>query len=289
MSIIDSTYQDSTSHSIDIHDTLFAYEVDSAMTERILSLLPPKASVPEVGRADSPSEIFSPSSTINPELTQHIQIEPKELEQRPSTDFLTPFIILLLIYYIYTLYRFRENITTPFRTAFSINKTLIAYKTKSNAQTQLGWHCTLLFIGSLALTMISLVFQFRLDLKLELSLWLIFLITMGVAGLYLLYRYAVIGITRILGADKTATDNIRAINRHTITLFITIFTPFSLIASFSSTSLALKITLLTILWLYYLIRLGIILKKSGFGKIHWLLYLCAVEFLPVSYIIAIFS
>lgn len=246
------------------------YDIDSSAISALQPLV----------KVHSASEIFSAGSTLGAQMTP--DIAPHALVVQITQPWeISLFILLTLCYYIYILYRYWDVIPTTFRVAMSVGKTLNLYQQQNNEQKRFGINTFALFIMSLTVTVVEVSDNF-INATPILFVGIVFV----ALCLLFTFKYIAVTICRSFSDDKPAFHDLNRINLHTISLFSIIYTPIAIAAATGDSQNTMLLVIVAVLWIYYIIRLFGLFMQRGFGKLQWILYLCAVELLPSSYLIA---
>lgn len=102
-----------------------------------------------------------------------------------------------------------------------------------------------------------------------------------------LYRRIAFGLMRWLTDDKGVFREVTFINRIDITFIAIFYTPLAVIIGVSGRLFELGVIVLAGFAAYHFISLYKYFRIRSFSKLQWILYLCTVEILPVSFIIAL--
>ena len=103
----------------------------------------------------------------------------------------------------------------------------------------------------------------------------------------MLYRRLAFGVMRSLTDDKEVFREITFLNRIDITFIAIFYTPLAVIVGVSGRLFEPGMVVLAALVLYHFMALYKYFRIRSFSKLQWILYLCTVEILPVSFIIAL--
>lgn len=232
-------------------------------------------------RAADASELFSSGSTLNPSL-HDMSTSFAPISHITQSWYISVFIFLVLGYYIFVTYRYRRELDTTIRVSPSIAKTLKEYEQRNNVQHQLDFHAFVLLLLSITLT----AMEFLTDLLSESPMVVTGLIMAAAAAIFL-FKYFIVGLCQIVSNDRPRFLSLSHLSIHTVTIVALIYTPIAVAAATNTTQNEAILGILLLAWIYYIIRLFILFVNNGFGKLQWFLYLCAVEMLPVSFILAL--
>lgn len=233
-----------------------------------------------LSRADSPAEIFSSRSTLGTEITPQGDLQPAVPTSQPWQ--ISIFLMLVLCYYIYVVFRHRSIIINVLRISTSVGKTLSAYESRNTAETQLASRSMALCM--LALTTIAISLGVSVN---QMHVLATLGVIMAAMAALFIYKYVIISICAKFSDNKTPFSNISRINSHSVTLLAIFYTPVAIATCIDQHDSRFALYILAALWIYYAARLFKLFITNGFGKLQWILYLCTVEILPVSYLIAL--
>lgn len=233
-------------------------------------------------RATIPSEIFSSSSVLNAELA----VESGDIAMVTHSLIawqVSVFLLFVLFYYAFVVYRFQGPIlSTLFRVALSTKKTIKAYEVKSNEQSSLTLHGTLLSILMFSCYAIAYT-------HVTVNTYPLVMLSAAVliSLLLCIYKYLIIIIAQYFSDSKEFFASLEAINRHTITLWGVLLTPVAVASAIVNTNSHIAIWIYLCLWICYMWKIFKLFVSNGFGGLQWILYLCTVELLPVSFLVTL--
>lgn len=233
-------------------------------------------------RAVSPSEIFSSSSVLNAELA----VESGDIAMIAHSFVawqVSVFLLFVLFYYSFVVYRFQgPMLSTLFRVALSTKKTIKAYEVKSNEQNSLTFHGTLLSILMFSCYAIAYT-------HVTVNAYPLVMLSAAVliSILFCIYKYLIIVIAQYFSDSKVFFASLEAINRHTITLWGVLIAPVAVASAIVNTDSHMAIWIYLCLWICYIWKIFKLFVSNGFGGLQWILYLCTVELLPVSFLVAL--
>lgn len=233
-------------------------------------------------KAQSPSQVFSSSSYLNTE----IRVESNHLSptEAPTTESwqISLFLMFVLGYYMFVIYRFTPILSSIFRVGFSLKKTLTLYEIQNNEHSVLAYHSkifTVILMGMFTYNLIPLTISVQ-------PLILIGII-MGSITVMQLYKWLVIKLCGAMSESGDFFTYLSQVRSHTFILTSIIGIPIAIVASIYPGDNYAVILPLLLLWVYAIVRILTLFINSGFGVLRWILYLCTVELLPVSYLVAI--
>lgn len=233
-------------------------------------------------KAQTQAQVFSSSSYLNTEIK--VDNNRVSTNQTPMTDSwqVSLFLMLVLGYYMFVLYRYMPLFSTVFRVGFSLKKTLTLYEIQNNEQTVLVAHCRVLTV-----MLISMVGYNLIQVEGQIQPFAVIGAIVGAVFVMQLYKWAVLKICDVMSESGDVFIFMSQVRNHTFILVSIIGIPVGVVASIYPGDNYIVIFSLILLWLYAITRILILFLNCGFGVLRWIVYLCAVELLPVSYLVAI--
>lgn len=230
--------------------------------------------------AASADAVWGPSSTLSESLT------PGTLQrvEAPREPWQTSVVMVVVIcFYCYILYRFRRDMMSCLKNIGHTEDTLTLMEGQ-------GADFVYLLRSGMALAVLSgaaLVMTW-LELKLPgVESYYLFFGAVAAFLLIVLYRRMAFVVMQWLTDEKELFHEITFINRIDITFIALCYTPLAVIIGVSGRLFELGLVVLALLILYHFTSLYKYFRLRLFSKLQWILYLCAVEILPVSFIIAL--
>lgn len=231
------------------------------------------------------SDVWGAGSSVSIEIETGIRgiADRNRVDQGPEPWQTSVVMVVLICFYCYILYRFRRDMMSCLKNIGNTEDTLtlmgeqgadFAYFLRSGRM--------LAVLSGAALVMAWLDLQLP---RVE-SYYLFF----GAVAAFLcviLYRRLAFGVMRWLTDDKEPFREITFINRIDVAFIAIFYTPLAVIVGISGRLFALGTIILAGLVLYHFIALYKYFRLRSFSKLQWILYLCTVEILPVSFIIAL--
>lgn len=232
-------------------------------------------------RASAASEIFSSGSVLNPEIIPNSADQLHTIIHTSISWQVSLLLLLTLSYYLLVLYRYRSNLPTLIRVTTSLKQTLMTFDAQNNEQIAFGVHSYMLL--TLGLTITGVEYSQQMINTSPLILPIIFGSVLGL----LASKAIALMLCQLFSDDKETFHHIRIINGHTASLVAIIYTPLAAAFASNLNQNMLLIWILAAIWIFYILRILGIFIKSRFGKLQWILYLCTVEIVPISLIIAL--
>lgn len=231
--------------------------------------------------AASSDAVWGPSSTLSTLITtsgNEERVEPPQEAWQTSVV-----MVVLICFYCYILYRFRRDMMSCLKTIGRTEDTLTLMEEQ-------GADFIYLLRSGIALALLSgaALIMVWLELKLPaVESYYLFLGAVVAFLLIVLYRRLAFALMRWLTDDKELFREITFINRIDITFIAICYTPLAVIIGVSGRLFELGLVVLSLLILYHFVALYKYFSLRLFSKLQWILYLCTVEILPVSFIIAL--
>lgn len=230
--------------------------------------------------AASADAVWGPSSTLSESLSPGTF----QRVEAPREPWQTSVVMVVVIcFYCYILYRFRRDMMSCLKNIGHTEDTLTLMEGQ-------GADFVYLLRSGMALAVLSgaaLVMTW-LELKLPgVESYYLFFGAVAAFLLIVLYRRMAFVVMQWLTDEKELFHEITFINRIDITFIALCYTPLAVIIGVSGRLFELGLVVLALLILYHFTSLYKYFRLRLFSKLQWILYLCAVEILPVSFIIAL--
>lgn len=230
--------------------------------------------------AASADAVWGPSSTLSESLTPGT-LQRVEAPREPWQ--ISVVMVVVICFYCYILYRFRRDMMSCLKNIGHTEDTLTLMEGQ-------GADFVYLLRSGMALAVLSgaaLVMTW-LELKLPgVESYYLFFGAVAAFLLIVLYRRMAFVVMQWLTDEKEFFHEITFINRIDITFIALCYTPLAVIIGVSGRLFELGLVVLALLILYHFTSLYKYFRLRLFSKLQWILYLCAVEILPVSFIIAL--
>lgn len=230
--------------------------------------------------APSVDAVWGPSSTLSESLTPGTF----QRVEAPREPWQTSVVMVVVIcFYCYILYRFRRDMMSCLKNIGHTEDTLTLMEGQ-------GADFVYLLRSGMALAVLSgaALIMTWLELKIpDVESYYLFFGAVAAFLLIVLYRRVAFAVMRWLTDQKELFHEITFINRIDITFIALCYTPLAVIIGVSGRLFELGLVVLALLILYHFTSLYKYFRLRLFSKLQWILYLCAVEILPVSFIIAL--
>lgn len=191
--------------------------------------------------------------------------------------------VVLICLYCYILYRFRRDMMSCLKNIGNVEDTLTLMEGQgADFVYFLRSTLALAVLGGSALIMAWLEIQ----LPLTESYYLFGVAMVGFAAV-VLYRRVAFWTMQWLSDDKGIFREISFINNIDIAFIAVFYTPLAVIIGVSGRLFELGMVVLAGVLLYHFLTLYKYFIMRSFSKLQLILYLCTVEILPVSFIIAL--
>ncbi|WP_281671272.1 DUF4271 domain-containing protein [Rikenella microfusus] len=191
--------------------------------------------------------------------------------------------VVLICFYCYILYRFRRDLMSCLK---NIGRTEDMLMLMEGQGADFGFFMrsgmVLAVLGGASLVMAWLEIQLP-----RVESYYLFLAAVAAFLGVMLYRRLAFGVMRSLTDDKEVFREITFLNRIDITFIAIFYTPLAVIVGVSGRLFESGMVVLAALVLYHFMALYKYFRIRSFSKLQWILYLCTVEILPVSFIIAL--
>lgn len=231
--------------------------------------------------ARSEFEVWGTESTVSAGMVPRRPLN--RVDQGPEPWQTSVMMVVLICFYCYILYRFRRDLMSCLKNIGHTEDTL----TLMEGQGADFVHFLRSGIALAVLAGASLVMAWlEIQLPRVESYYLFFAAVAAFLGV-VLYRRAAFGVMRWLTDDKNVFREVTFINRIDITFIAVCYTPLAVIIGVSGRFFQLGMIVLTFGIAYHFVSLYKYFRIRSFSKLQWILYLCTVEILPVSFIIAL--
>lgn len=231
--------------------------------------------------ADSQAQVWGSGSAVSEELAPGGAVDFMDAGPEPWQT--SAVMVVLICFYSYILYRFRRDMMSCLKNIGRIGDMLTLMESQgADFVYFLRSGVTLAILSGASLVMAWL--EIRVP-QVE-SYYLFF----GAAAAFLcvaLYRRAAFAVMRGLSDDKEVFREITFINRIDITFIAIFYVPLAVVIGVSGRLFELGMIVLAGLVVYHFISLYKYFRMRSFSKLQWFLYLCTVEILPVSFVIAL--
>lgn len=266
---------DSVSHTVVAHapwdDALWRQAGDSVVPDTAWLLHP----------AASPAEVWGAGSSIAGEMQSFGPLHRMEAVGDPWQTSVV--MVVLICFYCYLLYRYRRDLMSCLKNIGSTENTLTLMEEQgADFAYFLRSGIVLAILGASSLIMAWL----ELHLP-RIASYYLFLGAVAASLCVVLYRRVAFGVMQWLTDDKSIFQEVTFINRIDITFMAVFYTPIAVIVGVSGRLFDLGMIALLALVGYHFLALYKYFRLRLFSKLQWILYLCAVEILPVSFIIAL--
>lgn len=191
--------------------------------------------------------------------------------------------VVVMCLYCYILYRFRRNMISCVKNIGNMEDTM------NMMEDQAADFIYFLRSGIiLAILSISSLVTVWLAIRMPyIDSYYLFFGMIIISILIIIYRWLVFLVMKWMTDDKEAFVQITFINRINITFIALIYTPLAIIIGVSGELFNLGVLVFAGFILYHFIIIYKYFKIRSFSKLQLILYLCTVEILPVSFIIAL--
>lgn len=249
----------------------------------------PAAFVP----AESAEAVFGPFS----QLKAVVPVDPPQKEvndQRLNELMLDGLTVALFALYFIRLFRHRSSIGLLFRSLAVkgqfdqlIDEQSVAFRSFIRSFRSLGFLVVLALIFKACLIWNATPSVVRIP---ENYLPFLLPVLIGVLLAILCYKWLITGTIAVLSGQTGRVENIRTFNRIYFVTATFLLTPVVLLTTLSDPAtqrvlFALEATLLIVLVLYYVGKSFSFFVSRKISILQWILYLCAVEIMPVSFFV----
>lgn len=237
------------------------------------------------GAADS-HQIYGSSSVLNPDLTLGADTA---IHITGLDPFYVPLLCVefaLLISFYILIYRYWWQLEVFVKSALSLFKSLLLIENRSVDVDSFMTYSTLLLYASIWITAFYAISQFNIGI-IDYSPWLLLLILLAPLCFLWLYRRLAHWICGVMGNNKEFYHQLRFFNKILFAFMSLIYIPVLLVVMFAGLNVYYLIALLAVLAVFYLERIYKYFNHRGFALLQWILYLCTVEILPVSFMVGL--
>lgn len=231
--------------------------------------------------ASSGTEVWGESSVVVPEMSPGGTVGRVDNLVEPWQTSVV--MVILICFYCYILYRFRRDIVSCLRNITKTEDTLTLMEGQgADFVYFLRSGLALAILGGSALIMAWLEIQLP-----QVRSYYLFAGAVVAFGLVVLYRRIAFWLMGWLSDDKESFREISFINNIDVTFIAVFYTPLAIIIGVSGRLFEFGMAILAGLVLYHFLALYKYFIMRSFSKLQLILYLCTVEILPVSFIIAL--
>lgn len=231
--------------------------------------------------ARSASEVWGSSSSVSAEMMPRGALNRVDQGAEPWQTSVV--LVVLICFYCYILYRFRRDMMSCLKNIGNTEDTLTLMEGQ-------GADFIYFLRSGIALAILSGASLVMAWLEIQLPRVESYYLFFGAVAAFLcvvLYRRMAFGLMRWLTDDKGVFREVTFINRIDITFIAIFYTPLAVIIGVSGRLFELGMIVLAGFAAYHFISLYKYFRIRSFSKLQWILYLCTVEILPVSFIIAL--
>lgn len=231
--------------------------------------------------ARSSAEVWGAGSSVSTEMQPRGPVV--RMEQGPEPWQTSVVMVVLICFYCYILYRFRRDMMSCLKNIGNTEDTLTLMEGQ-------GADFIYFLRSGMALAVLGGASLVMAWLEIQLPGIKSYYLFAGAAVAFLaivLYRRIAFAVMKWLTDDKGAFQEVTFINRIDITFIAVFYTPLAIIIGVSGRLFELGMVVLSGLIVYHFIALYKYFRLRSFSKLQWILYLCTVEILPVSFIIAL--
>lgn len=231
--------------------------------------------------ACSAGEVWGTGSSLAVEMAPRGRVG--KVEQGPEPWQTSVMMVVLICFYCYIVYRFRRDMMSCLKNIGHTEDTLTLMEGQgADFVYFLRSGLALALLGGSSLVMAWLEIQLP-QVK---SYYLFAGAVVAFLGI-VLYRRIAFTVMQWLTDDKSVFREVSFINRIDITFIAVFYTPLAIIIGVSGRLFELGIAVLAALVAYHFTALYKYFRLRSFSKLQWILYLCTVEILPVSFVIAL--
>lgn len=256
----------------------------------------PLIAVPERVKAEDESVVYGQRSTLNPEVISYDQPQNIARDTSYNSIIFSGLLVLLFIFYAIIIFRFRNYIPVLFKSLSLQNKNetgnkehSIVFKQFVNSLNWLGISALLSVMLKIYLIATSSGFRFEGEpgVSYDRFVPLVFIAILISIALYRLTAHLAIAI---VSKDVGTVKEIIWFNRLFMAICVIIFTPVAMTLEFipndfTTTTLIVISIPLCLTLIYYVIKSYGFFKSRKFSILPWILYLCGVEILPISFFV----
>lgn len=191
--------------------------------------------------------------------------------------------IATLCLYCYVLYRFRRDITTAIKN-IGHTKDMLTYMEEQGADlVHFLRQGMLLFTLNISLILLAWP---RFGAMQWLPPGYLVAGAVGVGGLLILYVALMMRLIGLISGDRRQMQELQFISSVELSMSALVFSPMALVMALSGRFFLFGLLLFLVVYIFHIITLYKYFAMSTFSKFQLILYLCTVEILPVSYILA---
>ncbi len=231
--------------------------------------------------ARSDSEVWGSGSTVSAGMTPRGPLN--RVDQGAGPWQTSVVMVVLICFYCYILYRFRRDLMSCLKNIGRTEDTLTLMEGQ-------GADFVHFLRSGIILAVLSGASLIMAWLELQLpgveSYYLFFGAVAAFLGV-VSYRRAAFWVMRWLTDDKNIFREVTFINRIDTAFIAVFYTPLAVIIGVSGRLFLAGTVVLAGLVVYHFRSLYKYFRIRSFSKLQWILYLCTVEILPVSFIIAL--
>lgn len=231
--------------------------------------------------AERAGEVWGSGSTVSEALKPRQAVHTVDAGPEPWQTSVV--LVVVICFYCYILNRFRRDMMSCLRNIGNIEDTLTLMEGQ-------GADFAYFLRSGIALAVLSGAALIMVWLEIQLPAVESYYLFFGAAAAFLcvaLYRRIAFAVMRWLTDDKALFSEITFINRIDIVFIAIFYTPLAIIVGISGRLFVPGTVVIGGLILFHFAALYKYFKLRAFSKLQWILYLCAVEILPVSFIIAL--
>lgn len=220
-------------------------------------------------------EIFGHTSTLQHSTPLQIT-DSNNLE---SSIWMMVLSFLMLCFYLIILYRFKRTIIEVIKTIFSSNKSIEIIDNQS-----VDRHRFFLVSSILVIFNVTIILTKFIESYIDYETYWIALAVIGSLIIIWVYAMLIILMCRIMSRNNGFFGKLIAHDNLQMTFIWLITTPLAVIIGFADFIQPILFLPLVACVVLYIVRQYYFFKFHGFGFLQWILYLCTVEILPISYI-----
>lgn len=231
--------------------------------------------------ARSASDVWGGSSSVSAEMVPRGALN--GVDQGPEPWQTSVVLVVLICFYCNILYRFRRDMMSCLKNIGNTEDTLTLMEGQ-------GADFIYFLRSGMALAILSGASLVMAWLEIQLPRVESYYLFFGAVAAFfcvVLYRRIAFGLMRWLTDDKGVFREVTFINRIDMTFIAIFYTPLAVIIGVSGRLFELGMIVLAGFAAYHFISLYNYFRIRSFSKLQWILYLCTVEILPVSFIIAL--
>lgn len=241
-------------------------------------------------QASGPEQIWGAASQLNEQIV--VETKPTHAtavhggaasENLIHTWPMVTLSIVTLCLYCYVLYRFRRDITTAIKN-IGHTKDMLTYMEEQGADlVHFLRQGMLLFTLNISLVLLAWP---RFGAMQWLQNGYLVAGAVGVGGLLILYVALMMRLVGLISGDRRQMQELQFISSVELSMSALVFSPMALVMALSGRFFLFGLLLFMVVYIFHIITLYKYFAMSTFSKFQLILYLCTVEILPVSYILA---